>query len=120
MIAASPDAVCTSPAKVPSARRAPAGATWTVLPLDPRRMPVRYGRLKRNRRSRRCRVANDDDVCVGMSTIGEDDVVAAAAVDDLEVRAGGAGAAHSLPPCRETPAAARRPSAGAGGRRRAR
>ncbi|KAH8052355.1 serine threonine protein kinase [Aureococcus anophagefferens] len=33
-----------------------------------------------------------------MSTIGEDDVVAAAAVDDLEVRAGGAGAAHSLPP----------------------
>lgn len=62
-------------------------------------MPVRYGRPpKRNRRSRRCRVANDDDVCVGMSTIGEDDVVAAAAVDDLEVRAGGAGAAHSLPP----------------------
>ena len=81
------------------AARAPAGATWTVLPLDPRRMPVRYGRPpKRNRRSRRCRVANDDDVCVGMSTIGEDDVVAAAAVDDLEVRAGGAGAAHSLPP----------------------
>merc|ERR1712147_408451 len=77
------------------AARAPAGATWTVLPLDPRRMPVRYGRPpKRNRRSRRCRVANDDDVCVGMSTIGEDDVVAAAAVDDLEVRAGGAGAAH--------------------------
>jgi len=69
-------------------------------------MPVRYGRPPKRKRSvfRSARVANDDDVCVNLSTVAEDDAVSATVAGADDVRR----ACHSLPPlpARGAPAAA--------------
>ena len=68
---------------------------------------MRYGRPPKRKRSagRRSRVANDDNVCVGLSTVAEDDDVLAedGLIDALEVDAGGV-AVRGLPPLFEAAA----------------